>query len=75
MASLSVLADVLYREEVARAKAMSPSEKLLEGPRLFCRAYLLMADGVRYRHPNLDDDEVLTRVEAQLNRLQALETP
>ncbi|NOT28134.1 MAG: hypothetical protein HOP16_18795 [Acidobacteria bacterium] len=44
-----MLADALYREEVARARAMSPAEKLLEGPRLFDRAYRLMADGVRYR--------------------------
>ena len=38
MASLTVLADALYREEVARARAMRPDEKLLEGPRLFDRA-------------------------------------
>lgn len=75
MASLSVLADALYREEVARARAMSPAEKLLEGPRLFDRAYRLMADGVRYRHPGLDEDAVLAQVEAQLNRLKAIEAP
>ncbi len=75
MASLSVLADALYLEEVARARAMSPSDKLLEGPRLFARACRVMADGIRHRHPNLNDDEVLAHVEAQLNRLQALETP
>ena len=40
MTALSVLADALYREEVVRARAMSPAEKLLEGPRLFDRAYL-----------------------------------
>ena len=54
---------------------MSPSDKLLEGPRLFARACRVMADGIRHRHPNLNDDEVLAHVEAQLNRLQALETP
>jgi hypothetical protein len=75
MAALNVLADALYREEVARARAMSPGEKLLEGPRLFGRAYRLMADGVRHRHPGLDDDAVLVQVQTQLNRLKALEAP
>jgi hypothetical protein len=75
MASLGVLADALYREEVARARAMSPAEKLLEGPRLFDRAYRLMADGVRHRHPDLDEEAVRVRVEAQLARVKALEAP
>jgi len=75
MASLAVLADALYREEVARARAMSPGEKLVEGPRLFDRACRMMADGVRHRHPELDDDAVRGVVEAQLRRLEALETP
>jgi hypothetical protein len=75
MASLTVLADALYREEVARARAMSPGEKLLEGPRLFDRACRVMADGVRHRHPELDDEAVKGMVEAQLRRLKALETP
>lgn len=55
MTSLSVLADVLYREEVARARATTPGEKLLEGPRLFDRAYRIMADGIRHRCPDLGD--------------------
>jgi hypothetical protein len=75
MASLTALADALYREEVARAQTMSPGEKLLEGPRLFDRACRVMADGVRHRHPELDDDAVRGMVEAQLRRIEALETP
>jgi hypothetical protein len=75
MASLTVLADVLYREEVARARAMRGDEKLLEGPRLFDRACRLMADGVRHRHPELDERAVLAKVTDQLERLKALETP
>jgi hypothetical protein len=34
-----------------------------------------MADGIRHRHPGLDDDAVLAEIEAQLNRLKALDTP
>ena len=75
MDSLSHLADALYREEVARARAMAPGDRLLEGPRLFDRAWRVMADGVRHRHPDLDDDAVRALIEAQLTRLAALETP
>lgn len=74
MALLSALADELYREEVARARAMRPSEKLLEGPRLFDRGCQLMADGIRHRQPGFDDDAVLARVEAQLTLAKALDT-
>ncbi|MDP2322034.1 MAG: hypothetical protein Q8O42_22180 [Acidobacteriota bacterium] len=69
MAPLTALADALYREEVIRAKAMRPDDKLLEGPRLFDRACRLMADGVRHRHPELDEQAVLAKVKEQLDRL------
>ena len=55
--------------------AMRSDEKLLEGPRLFDRACRLMADGVRHRHPDLDDQAVLAKVAEQLDRLKAIETP
>ena len=74
-APLTTLAEALYREEVARARAMRPEDKLIEGPRLFDRACRVMADGIRHRHPELDDEAVLARVAEQLNRLQALGTP
>ena len=74
-ASLANLAEALYREEVARARAMRPEDRLLEGPRLFDRARRVMADGIRHRHPELGDEAVLARVTEQLNRLQALDRP
>ena len=74
MAPLAALADALYREEVQRARAMQADEKLLEGPRLFDRACRLMADGVRHRHPELDERAVMAKVIQQLDRLKALET-
>ena len=73
MSTLGAVADALYRDEVARAKAMNPEDKLLEGPRLFERACRLMADGVRHRHPEFDDQAVQSAVEAQLNLVDALE--
>jgi hypothetical protein len=73
MSTIAALADRLYAEEVARARAMTPADKLLEGPRLFERACRLMMDGFRHRHPDLDDDGVRQRLEAQLGLLANLE--
>jgi hypothetical protein len=71
MTSLEQLANALYREEVARARAMTPEDKLLVGPRLFDRACRLMADGVRHRHPELDEPSVLKAVDALHQQIQA----
>ena len=65
--------DALFREEVARARAMDPGARLLAGPRLFERACRVMADGVRHRHPDLSPDEVLIRIKAMLAQARALE--
>jgi hypothetical protein len=73
MSSLPALADWLYREEVARARAMAPGDKLLEGPRLFDRACRLMADGIRHQHPDLDEAGVQTLLRARLTLLDTLD--
>ena len=71
--SIASLADVLYREEIARARAMSPEDKLLEGPRLFERACRVMGEGIRHQHPDLDDAGVLALLRERLDRVAALE--
>jgi hypothetical protein len=75
MASLTALTDALYREEVAQARAMDPGDKLLEGPRLFERACRVIADGIRHRHPWLDEVAVMAMVAEQLRTLDALDEP
>jgi hypothetical protein len=67
------LIERLSAEEIARARAMTPEDKLLEGPRLFDRACRVMADGIRHRHPELDDDAVLAEVIAYLDRIDSVE--
>jgi hypothetical protein len=52
------LIDELYRERVRRARAMSPEEKLLAGPRLFDRVCARMRDGIRMQFPNAGPEEV-----------------
>ena len=71
--SIASLADALFREEIARARAMSPEDKLLEGPRLFERACRVMGDGIRHQYPDLDDAGVLELLCARLDLVTALE--
>ena len=75
MSSLAVLAERLYAEEIARARATEPAEKLLEGPRLFERACRLMMDGIRHQHPELDDEGAQALLSARLARLRTIEHP
>jgi len=52
---------------------MDPGERLREGPRLFDRAVALMTAGIRHRHPDASDDEVLDRLRRQLDAIRDLE--
>lgn len=52
------LIDELYREEVERARQMSPEDKLLAGPRLFDWACRITADGIRAQFPDADEQHV-----------------
>jgi hypothetical protein len=69
----NALTDALYREEIERARAMSPEAKLLEGVRLFERACRVMADGIRHQHAGLDEASVQEILAARLAQLRALE--
>lgn len=73
MTSIATLADVLYREEVIRARAMPPEDKLLEGLRLFERVCRIMADGIRHQRPDLDADGVSALLRERLDRVRAVE--
>ena len=73
MSSIAALTSRLYVEEIARARAMDPADKLLEGPRLFERACRLMIDGIRHQHPELDDEGVWALLSARLDRIRAID--
>lgn len=54
----------LYREEILRARDMSPEEKLLEGPRLFDRGCQRVKNMIRSHFPHADEavvQEILRR--------------
>jgi len=70
--STSRLASALAREEVERARAMSPEDKLLEGPRLFERVCRVMRDGIRHQHPELDEAGVERLLRRRLDLADAL---
>jgi hypothetical protein len=68
------LIDELYREEVRRAREMSPEEKLLAGAELFDMACQVTTAGIRHQHPGIDDArvrQILGERIALLRRLEA----
>jgi hypothetical protein len=67
------LADAIYRENVLRARQMSPAEKLLAGPRLFARVCRIMVDGIRHQFPNADEQRVQEILAERLALLRRLE--
>ena len=71
--SLRPLADAFYADELARARAMRPEDKLLEGPRLFDRVCRVMADGIRHERPDLDESGVQALLRKRLDLADALD--
>ncbi|MGH7192838.1 MAG: hypothetical protein ACREJM_04790, partial [Candidatus Saccharimonadales bacterium] len=70
------LIDDLYWQKIQAARAMSPEDKLLAGPRLFERSCRIMADGIRSEYPEADEDrvqEILRERLALLRRLRGRE--
>jgi hypothetical protein len=67
------LIDDLYRERVLRARAISPEQKLLAGPRLFATACRMVMSGIRSQHPEADDAEVLRVLRQRLELRRRLE--
>jgi hypothetical protein len=60
----------LLLEEVARARRMTPAERLLEGLALTERAFGLALDGLRHRFPGDTDEQRLARLRRHLDLLE-----
>jgi hypothetical protein len=67
------LIDQLYREQVLRARAMPPEEKVALGLRLFDRSCRIMADGIRDEFPDADEARVQEILRARLALARRLE--
>jgi hypothetical protein len=50
--------DTLYRDEVLRARRMSPEDKILAGARLFDYACRITAAGIRNQFAGIDEDRI-----------------
>ena len=75
MAPTQELIDEIYREKVLRARAMSPEEKLLDGPRLFEMGCEISKSGIRAQYPDADEAEVLRILKDRLKLARRLEEP
>ena len=63
----------IYSEKLARARAMSPDEKLRAGVELFEMGIEIMRDGIRDQFPLFNDDEVEAEIDRRLARSSELE--
>lgn len=66
------LIDEIYRQKLRAARAMSPEDKLLAGPRLFERSCRIMAEGIRSEYPDADEDRVQEILRGRLALLRRL---
>lgn len=69
------LADALFEEQVRRAQAMTPIERMFEGARLFDQSRQRMRDGIRQEFPGADALYVEEILRQRLDLLKRLEYP
>ncbi len=73
MEPTAALVAQIFAEKVARARSMSSEDKFFEGARLFDNATRVMADGIRDRYPDLDEEGLQRVLRTYLDRLDRLE--
>jgi len=67
------IADAKLARRVARARSMTGEERLREGMELFEESLERMKAGVRFRHPDFSEQEVLEKVNKQLKLIRDAE--
>ena len=72
-AAIQRLAEELYRERVADARAMAPEDKLLAGEDLFDYACAITLAGIRDQFPGLSEDQYLRILEERLALRERME--
>ncbi len=60
------LIDALFRDRVRAARAMSPEDRFLAGPRLFHWACEITKAGIRQQYPDADEQRVLQLLRERL---------
>lgn len=64
----------IYRERVLCARRIPPTEKLLDGPRLFEAACRVTRDGIWNQHPDADEHQVAEILARRLALRERLES-
>jgi hypothetical protein len=72
-AQIKKLAEDIYRERVAEARAMPPEEKFLAGEELFEYACAITLAGIRNQFPGVSEQESLKILEERLELRERLE--
>jgi hypothetical protein len=65
--------DQSTREQIERARRMSPDERFREGLALCDRTFRLMQDGIRHQFPSATPQEVQRILRGRLERIRAIE--
>ncbi len=70
MNELQPLIDELYRDEILRARRMTPEERLRGAFEMTETGLALMRAGVRHQFPGATDEEVLGHCRERLRRMR-----
>jgi hypothetical protein len=62
--------DSSTREQIERARHMTPDERFREGLALCDRTFRLMQDGIRHQFPQATPDEVLRILRERLDKIR-----
>jgi hypothetical protein len=73
MAPTRELVDELYRDQIRRARATPPEQRLLDGIRLFEFACRVMMDGIRDQNPEADEARVHEILAQRFDLMRRLE--
>ena len=65
--------DSSTREQIERARRMTPDERFREGLALCNRTFRLMQDGIRHQYPLASPEEVLRILCERLAKIRRLE--
>ncbi|SKA79807.1 hypothetical protein SAMN02745166_00545 [Prosthecobacter debontii] len=67
---LRPMVDAIQRDQILRARQMTPEERFAEALDLMDFAYEVMENGVRTEHPEANDEEVTQLLRKKLSRLR-----
>jgi hypothetical protein len=65
--------DDAYRQQIERARRMTPDERFREGLALCDRTFRLMSDGIRHQFPQASPEEVLKILRERLAIIRRIE--